>query len=82
MIVQKEGLPVYRYDVTRCWGHAGQWFFYASTEINGLPYDVMFLSEPYQDVTEFLAQAIPFTEQALKNRVQAIQQANDDQQAS
>ena len=86
MIVQKEGLPIYQYDVTRYPGHAGKWLFYALAEINGLPYEVMFLSEPYQDVNEFLAQAIPFAEQALKNRVQAeqkaMQQANDDQQAS
>ena len=79
-------LPPYRYEVTRYWGHAGAWHFYATAEINGLPYEVMFLSEPYQDVNEFLAQAIPFAEQALKNRVQAeqkaMQQANDDQQAS
>ena len=86
MIVQKEGLPIYRYEVTHHWGHAGKWLFSAMAEINGLPYDITFLSEPYQDINEFIAQSIPFAEQALKNRVQAeqkaMQQANNDQQAS
>ncbi len=74
MIVQKEGLPPYRYQVTRCIDSPRQLRFYAVAEIHGELFDIQFLSEPYESEEEFLKEAVPFAEKALKNR-QSVEEA-------